>query len=396
MVIEKEDVKYLDNNPQKGIIIDWKKVFKYYNQLGCPKNVFNPAKEFKPEEAEYHVFISTRSTGKTTNFLLVGMILNRMYGIQVPLIRQTDKMTAKQNMDRLTDVINTYRYVEKITDGEYNSTYYFAHKMHFVHIGEDGKVDKKSEPFLQALDIAHHEIYKSTLNMPTGDFIIFDEFISKEYQNNEWIMFLDLLKTILRDRLTGKIVMLANTTDYYNQYLCELMIQDEALMMQEDKPFIKRTPKGTRIYCQLIGNRNTVRAKVNTLYFGFENGKIASITGGSWSIDNYPHPEGDDDRKVLYKGQYLIYNGKVINLELCFSPTLGMHVIAHRASRLPNKGDTRIYTIDTITSWRQKYKFGDLKLDKKFWMLYNSNKWYFDNNDTGYTVETYVARANKL
>ena len=396
MIIEKEEIKYIDDDIQKGIKVNWKKAFKYYDQLKCPKDIYNPSKEFKPDEAEYHVLISTRSTGKTTNFILLGMILYKMYGVEFAYIRQTDKMTQKQNMDKLTSVINAYRYVEMITDGEYNSTYYFAHKLYFVHIGADGKVDKKSDAVMQALDIAHHEIYKSTLNMPQTFLILFDEFISQSYEKNEWISFLDLLKTILRDRLSGKIVMLANTTDYYNQYLCELMIQDEALMMKEDKPFVKITPKGTRIFCHLIGNRNTVRAKVNTLYFGFENGKISAITGGAWSVDNYPHIEADDERMILYKGQYLRYNGKVIQLELAWSEKLDMHVLVHRATRIPDKADTRIYIIDTISSWKEKYKFGNLKLDKIIWMLYNSNKWYYDNNDTGYTIETYVNRANKL
>ena len=399
MKIEREEIKYIDDDAQKGIIVDWKKAFKYYNALGCPKNVYNPAKEFKPNDAEYHVIISTRSTGKTTNFILLGMILNLMYGIQIAYVRQNEKMTAKQNMDRLTEVINTYRYVEKLTDGEYNSTYYFAHKMHFVHINEEGKVDSKSEPFLQALDILHHEMYKSTLNMPTGDFIIFDEFISKEYSSNppEFICACDLWKTIIRDRLTAKIIMLANTTDYYNQYLAELLIQDECLLLKEDKPFVKLTPLGTRVFCHLVGNRNEARAKVNCLYFGFPNGKLASITGGSWSLDNYPHIEQDDERQILYKGQYLIYNGKIINLEVAISAKLGQHILVHRATRIPtNKSDTRIYTIEEIKSWKEKYKFGDLAIDKMIWKLYNQNKWYYDSNDTGYTIETYVNRANKL
>ena len=56
----------------------------------------------------------------------------------------------------------------------------------------------------------------------------------------------------------------------------------------------------------------------------------------------------------------------------------------------------RIYTIGDIDDRRQAYKFGDTKIDKILWRLYNANKWYYYNNDIGFTVDTYVNKANKL
>ena len=396
MEIKREEIKYIDNDPQKGIIVDWVKVFKYYRDLKCPKNIYNPSKELPITKAEYFVLISTRSTGKTTNLLLIGIILYLMYGIVTAYIRQTERMIEKKNADKLFTTINAFKYIETLTNGEYNSTYYFGRVCRFAHIDENGKIDKKSEPFLQALAISNHEEYKSTLNMPTGDFAIFDEFISTGYAQNEFVDFLDLLKTIFRDRLTCKIIMLANTTDYYNEYLKELLIQDEVLQVKEDAPFEKLTPKGTRIFCHLIGNRNQSRAKVNTLYFGFNNSKIASITGGAWAVDCYPHIIKDKDREFIYKGQYLTFNGRYLNLELCASKDLGLHVLVHRANRLPEKSDTRVYTVNNITKKNEFYKFGCKKIDKIYWALYNANKWYYNNNDEGYTVESYVSRASKL
>lgn len=395
MIIEPEEIKYKDGEPQNGIIVDWKKVFKYYDMLKCPKGIYNPSKELDPESAEWFLLISTRSTGKTTNLLLVGMILFLMYGIQTAYIRQKDYMTAKQNLDKLLSVIQQYRYIEMLTDGKYNSYYYFGHQMYFVKIDETGKRVDKSEAFLQALAISNNEDYKSTLNMPKGDFIIFDEFISSEYSPNEFITLCDLLKTILRDRLTGKIFMLANTTDYYNEYLRELYVLDEILKVREDEPFIKLTRQKTRVYVHLIGNRNKQRAKVNTLYFGFDNPKLASITGGAWAVESYPHIARDEDRRIISKDFYITFSGKILQLELCNSPALGWHVIVHRAYRISDKG-IRIYTIEEIKEKREAYKFGDLPIDKRLWKLYNANRWYYTNNDEGFTVDSFVNRANKL
>lgn len=395
MKVEAEEIKYLNGNVQDGIKVDWQKVFSYYKALKMPKGIYNPAKELDPNSAEWFILISSRSTGKTTNLLIISIILFLMYGITTPYIRQRPDMTARQNIEKLFEVIRACGYIKDLTDGQYNNVYYFGHKMYLCHIDEKGERDGRSEAFMYALDLTQNEVYKSSLNMPTGDFCIFDEFISSTYANNEFIILCDLLKTILRDRLTGKIFLLANTTNYYNEYLRELYIQDEVLKVAEDEPFIKLTKKKTRIFVHLISNRNKQRAKVNTLYFGFDNPKLASITGGSWAVDSYPHFFRDDDRELVAKDFYITYAGKILQLDLYISPKLGKHVFVHDAIKINEKA-RRIYTIGDIDDRRQAYKFGDTKIDKILWRLYNANKWYYYNNDIGFTVDTYVNKANKL
>lgn len=395
MKVVAEEITYLNNNVQDGIKVDWKKVFTYYNALKMPKGIYNPAKELDPDSAEWFILISSRSTGKTTNLLIISIILFLMYGITTPYIRQRPDMTARQNIEKLFEVIRACGYIKDLTDGEYNNVYYFGHKMYLCHIDEKGDRDKRTEAFMYALDLTQNEVYKSSLNMPTGDFIIFDEFISSTYANNEFVTLCDLLKTILRDRLTGKIFLLANTTNYYNEYLRELYIQDEVLKVAEDEPFIKLTQKKTRIFCHLISNRNKQRAKVNTLYFGFDNPKLASITGGSWAVDSYPHFFRDDERELVSKDFYITYAGKILQLDYCVSPALGEHIFVHDAVKINDKA-RRVYTVGDITERRQAYKFGDKPIDKRIWKLYNANKWYYYNNDIGFTVDTYVNKANKL
>ncbi len=395
MKVEAEEIKYLNGNVQDGIEVNWQKVFSYYKALKMPKGIYNPAKELDPNSAEWFILISSRSTGKTTNLLIISIILFLMYGITTPYIRQRPDMTARQNIEKLFEVIRACGYIKDLTDGQYNNVYYFGHKMYLCHIDEKGERDGRSEAFMYALDLTQNEVYKSSLNMPTGDFCIFDEFISSTYANNEFIILCDLLKTILRDRLTGKIFLLANTTNYYNEYLRELYIQDEVLKVAEDEPFIKLTKKKTRIFVHLISNRNKQRAKVNTLYFGFDNPKLASITGGSWAVDSYPHFFRDDERELVAKDFYITYAGKILQLDLYISPKLGKHVFVHDAIKINEKA-RRIYTIGDIDDRRQAYKFGDTKIDKILWRLYNANKWYYYNNDIGFTVDTYVNKANKL
>lgn len=398
MNIKREPIKYIDGDRTKGIEIDWKKAFKYYEQLGCPDNVYNPAKELKIDKATWFVLISGRSTGKTTNIVLLGMILNLMYGINIAYVRQTEDMTAKQELDKFLDVITQNGYIEKMTDGKWNSGYYYAHVYRWAKVGKDTKIEEKGEPFLHAVSIDRQERYKSTFNVPTADIILFDEFISTRYSPNEFIELNQLIKTILRDRVTGKIFMLANTTNYYNEYLRELMIQDDVLKVQEDQPFIKKTPLGTQIFVHLIGNRNLIRAKVNTLYFGFDNPRLASITGGSWSIPSYPHIAQDDrldPRKIITDKFYMVYSGKILQLDLAANKKMGLHVLVHPCRRIHDDAIS-VFTCGDIEDNRYKYRFGTSKSDKLYFKLYNQNKWFFYDNDAGFTVEAYVKTANKL
>ena len=120
----------------------------------------------------------------------------------------------------LFKVILSYKdgyYLKKITDGKYTGVYYHWRKLYFCNYDDKGNVtDKATEPFLDFLSITEHETYKSSLNLPTGDFVIFDEFISRYYTTNACYMFLDTIKTVFRKRKSGKTRLQSphQTTDH--------------------------------------------------------------------------------------------------------------------------------------------------------------------------------------
>ena len=227
MLIKREKIRYYEDNPNKGIIVDWKKVFNYYKQLNCPNTVYNPCK-IPFENAKYNVLLSERSTGKTTNVLLIGMILYFMYGVVLQYIRSNEDMIERQTLNELFKTILEFGYIEKMTDGEFNNLYYYGKKWTLCHMDEQYKIDKKdSQHFMYCLSTDRNERYKSSYNAPTGDFIIYDEFISKRIRANEFVDFCDLLKTIIRDRISPVVVLLANTIDKHHPYFNEFDIYDE-------------------------------------------------------------------------------------------------------------------------------------------------------------------------
>ena len=105
----------------------------------------------------------------------------------------------------------------------------------------------------------------------------------------------DLIKTIARDRLSVIIVCLANTIDKNAIILKDLMITEAIEDMKQGDAKEIVTPKGTRIYVEIMAKGaekgREEKTKVNTEYYGFDNNRISGITGSTWAGGFYPHPK---------------------------------------------------------------------------------------------------------
>lgn len=391
--IEREQLKYYDGHPQHGYIIDWKEIFSLYDKLGCPPEVFNPG-TVPINDAAWFVLTSERNTGKTTNLILIAMLLWAKYGAISAYIRQSDDMVTPKEMKNFMNVILNNAYIQKITAGEYNGVRYWARHYTFVRWDKEGKKEAESDPFLWVGALNEHETYKSTLNLPTCNLIIYDEFISSNTRPNEFISLCDLHKTIGRNRRGLKMFLCANTTYYYHEYFRELLIQEEVINCKVNHSFIKTTPLGTKIFYKMLGDKDLQREKINTEYYGFDNPRLKSITGGDWAIANYPHIV-KEERQEIDCSRYILFNDQLFRVDLAYSLRLGYHCNVHRATN--TKRAAVIFTVGEIREKRERFRFGSNKgLDRMLWKLYDDNRWYYADNDVGYAVESYRVRADAL
>ena len=121
------EIKYYENNPRYGIMYDWNLIKKEYKKLGCPKDVYNPYKFHDVVSGKYIIDISERDTGKTTNWMLLAMTINKLYGSEIIYIRERTDMITPKNSKELFKTILQFDYVEKLTDGKYNNKIGRAH-----------------------------------------------------------------------------------------------------------------------------------------------------------------------------------------------------------------------------------------------------------------------------
>ena len=115
--------EYIDGKETNGLKYDFTLIRKEVKKLKIPQEFYNPIK-CPFEKCKWFVNLSDRSTGKTTNWILLGMIMNKLYGTTIQYIRQTNDMITPRNSKNLFDTILSCGYVEKITEGEYNTIVY--------------------------------------------------------------------------------------------------------------------------------------------------------------------------------------------------------------------------------------------------------------------------------
>lgn len=390
-------INFIENNKQYGIAYDWNFLEKEFKKLKCPENVYNPFKVHNVKSGRWYVDLSERNTGKTTNWLLLGMIMNKYYQTQIIYIRELVDMIMPKHALQLFETILQYGYVQKITDNKFNSVKYKSRGYYYYNT-DNGEID--STPFMLSMSLDENYLNKSSFNAPTGDLIIFDEFISKYNYSNEFVDLCDTLKTVIRERDSATIVLLANTIDKHNFIFKELGIYEVIQSLEINQQRIYTNPHGTEISVSILGKKiedmPEHKRNHNRKFFGFANTKLNSIRGGEWAVPIYPHIpklEEKDGDVCLFRNRYIKHNDYLLNLELHHNNKLGYCVFVHKANKTYD--DSIMFTMDIIIDDKNtRFKWGKSALDNLLLKLYLENKFYYATNFEGELIETYIRECN--
>lgn len=274
--------------------MEWKNPFKKRrNQKEEPneKKVFQDFYDIKPIDetnAVYRMIIGQRSNGKTYSVCrhIVEDYINE--GKRAGYIRRYEEDIQPKNIASL--FAPHYKLIEELTDGKYNSVFYRAKEFRLCYINDEGKVEyKDAESFCvtASINTAEH-----TKGQDRGEIniIVFDEFMTRQgYLQNEFVLYCNLLSSLIRNRDNTIIYMLANTVNRYCPYFKEMGLKD-----------VENMPQG-QIYIYTYGNADLTVAveycdpvkateKVASKYFAFDNPQLEMITTGAWELMMYPRP----------------------------------------------------------------------------------------------------------
>ena len=167
------------------------------------------------------LYLAKRSNGKIYAVLKYGIEQYFKTGGQIAIIRRwKEDITGKRASDMFS-ALNYNGEVKKASAGEYEGITYYAGKFYVCTYDKNGKPiynDSDCIGYVFALSDTEHN---KSISYPRITTILFDEFLTKfTYLQDEFVLFMNTLSTIIRQRTNVKIFMLGNTVNKYCPYLC--------------------------------------------------------------------------------------------------------------------------------------------------------------------------------
>lgn len=386
-------MKYINNEPSQGIAYDWKKIMNFYKKLKVPAEY--DYSDILPLDHGYkwHLLLSTKSVGKTTQLLLIGLIMYRLYGTVIQIVRH--HMDNATYYDRLFTLINTFdsgRYVKAIFGEECEIGYYS--KFFYVYTrSETGKRERLyNSPVAVALGADECYNLCSKYDAPTGDLIILDECFTNRNSPEEFVNFINLHKTIVRERMSDKIFVLGNTYDANNIWFRQLTISRQVRKLKQGDCQVLQTTDGMPIYTYYLSPRSPEKRKLfNKAHYGFGNPQLNAITGdGAWNSRIYPYVTRLANRKFLFRGLFFkIYDDLYLECEYV-SCDLGYYYFIHQCRQSSAKMSNMVYT-NRFLEDTNEIIFGNDKLSQSIVNAVKTKHIVFSDNEAGNMFEKFLS-----
>ena len=338
----------------------------------------------------YNIIIGERSNGKTyacleyiiKNFLKTGKqsVIIRRWQVDITGTRASQMFA---NFPR--------EIIEKYSGGKFDSIKYYAGKFYFGKYDPDmDKIiysDTNLFCFLMALSDNEHN---KSLSYPDVNTIVFDEFIAKNlYLIDEFVIFMNTLSTIIRDRTDIKIFMLGNTINKNCPYFDEMGLTNVLSQKQGSIDLYSYSDGKLRVAVEYTAS--TASTKTNNFIFGFENPRLETIKNGAWELSLYPHCPCKFDRKnILYifliKWKKAIYQCEIVGIN-------DNYFIFCHIKTTPIKDDKITLVYDIIPTGKINYSTNIFlprnSVEQSIKNLIVSEKIFFQNNVVGDYITSY-------
>lgn len=364
--------------------------------MGILKNRFYNLKSILNKNATYSIIIGERSNGKTYAVLKYGLEQYVKTGGQMAIIRRWQDDFKGKRAATMFDALIDNGEIVTLTEGEWTSVFYYAARWYFSRWDEEqNKRIVSEEPFAYAFALSSMEHDKST-SYPKITTILFDEFLTRgTYLPDEFVLFMNVISTIVRHRSNVKIFMCANTVSFYAPYIKEMGLQNIRNMKQGTIDVYTYGDSSLRVaveYCS-----NTSKSKESNDYFAFNNPKLQMITGGSWELDIYPHlPCKYLPKEVLFTF-FIVFEDDILQCEIINHDGSVFIYIHRKTGEIKNPDRDLVYSIeyDPRPNWKRRINKPDTLLTKKIAFLFAQDKIFYQDNEVGEVVRNYIQVSNQ-
>lgn len=340
-------------------------------------------------DAIYYIIYGERSNGKT--FAVEELIIQNYFegrGQGAIIRRWDDDIKGALGQDTFSGVVSQ-KIVEKYSHGKWTGIYYYNRRWYFCKDSDKGRVVDK-EPFCYSFSLNRMEHYKST-DYPGVTTILFDEFMSRKgYLPDEFVLFMNMISTIVRRRDNVTIYCLGNTVNKYCPYFENFGLTH---IRQQKIGTIDVYQYGEnseyKIACQYADS--PVEKKPSDKYFAFGNQKLKMITRGAWEMAIYPHaPERIKPKDIKFR-YFIKFQEDLLECDVIMNGRKNYTYIHRKTTPLKDPDHDLIYD----TEYNSLFNFGR-RLTKPATNIQKKIKWYFDadkvfyqDNEVGEIVRNY-------
>lgn len=356
---------------------------------------FYSLKNIMQKNAQYNVIFGERSNGKTYSVLKYALERYAKHGEQLALVRRwQDDFTGKRGAT-MFDALVANREIAKLTDGEWTGIYYYGSRWFLCRYDENEKRINDDRPFAYGFSITSMEHDKST-SYPNITTIMFDEFLTRsQYLPDEFVLFMNVISTIVRHRTNVKIFMLGNTVNRYCPYFKEMGLTHIKKMLPGDIDVYRYGDSELTVAVEYCAANKA--GKASDFYFAFDNPKLSMITGGTWEIDIYPHcPVKYTPAEILFI-YFIEFAGDLLQCEVVQHEDLNFTFIHRKTTELQNPEYDLIYSPDYSPrpNWRRKITKPTSAIEKKVVEHYLKDKIFYQDNEVGEIVRNYLIWCGK-
>lgn len=375
--------------------------------MGKAKATQQPKEELKfyslaeilKKNADYNIIFGERSNGKTYAALEYGIeqFVASGYQNQTAIVRRWKEDIKGKRAETLYNALEANGRIAELTNGEYTEVYYFNGRYYLSNFDENlQKHVPHTKPLAYTFALSEMEHDKST-SYPDITTVIFDEFLTRRYYlPDEFILFMNVLSTIIRQRNNVKIFMLGNTVNKYCPYFTEMGLKHIGQMEQGTIDLYKFGKEQLTIAVEYAATIS--KNKASNKYFCFDDSEsVQMIINGAWEMAIYPHLNVKYDDKDIVFVYFIEFNGNILQCEIVNKDNEYFTYIHEKTTPIKNPDTDLIYSLQH--NEKQNYKRRLLStatpLEAKIARFYALEKVFFQNNEVGEIVRNYILQSTK-
>lgn len=348
------------------------------------------------KNADYNIIFGERSNGKTYAALAYMIINFVRTGEQGAYIRRWREDLRGKRAESLFANHVANGLISQVTNGKYNEVFYLSGKWFLSYYDADkNKRFPCDKPFCYGFCLSEQEHDKSS-SYPLITTVVFDEFITRRYYlPDEFMLFMNVLSTIIRQRDNVRIFMLGNTVNKFCPYFGEMGLSNIQDMPQGNIDVYQFGKDGATVAVEYCGTIE--KEKPSNKYFCFNNESLQMITGGKWEIAVYPHlPIKYKPKDVLFV-YFIEFNGTILQGNIIQVEDTCFTYIHAKTTPIKDPENSLIYslTFSERPNVKRKLISTASEIETKVTRFFAMDKVFYQSNEIGEIVRNYIMTSAK-